>query len=230
MGRGRHVDKPVGTRDRVTGDADGLSPAQAEAVAAVAGGGGLELIVGPAGTGKTTTLTSSVAQRRPVFGVAPTAAAAEVLATETSMAADTLVKLLIENRDPTRPPGSAYDLPARTTVIVDEAGTATTPKLADLDRPADNMAGGSSWSETPPVLSSGPRRHVRPPRRQLRSSRAGSGTPFPSPLGTPSQPPSPRGRPSHLPGRIGAAWGRKMMPKHQHQPEVLGTEFGSKKR
>ncbi len=84
-----------------TGYGEELTPAQEEAVAAVAGRGALELIVGPAGTGKTTALASAVAhlhaQGRPVFGVAPTAAAAEVLATETGMAADTLDKLLIEH-------------------------------------------------------------------------------------------------------------------------------------
>ncbi|MEX0666964.1 MAG: AAA family ATPase, partial [Acidimicrobiia bacterium] len=127
-------------RSRGTAYANQLTPAQAEAVAAVVDGGGLELIVGPAGTGKTTALTSAVdhleAQGRQAFGVAPTAAAAEVLATETGMAADTLDKLLIEHHQ-ARPAGTAYDLPAGTTVIVDEAGTAATPKLAELARLAD---------------------------------------------------------------------------------------------
>jgi ATP-dependent exoDNAse (exonuclease V) alpha subunit len=72
-----------------------------------------------------------------VFGVAPTAAAAGVLATETGMAADTLDKLLVEHGQPHRPPDPVYDLPAGTTVIVDEAGTADTPKLAELARLAD---------------------------------------------------------------------------------------------
>jgi conjugative relaxase-like TrwC/TraI family protein len=121
--------------------ADGLSPGQAEAVAAVAGYRGLELVVGPAGAGKTTTLATAVrhlqAQRRPVFGVAPTAAAAEVLATETGMTADTLDKLLIEHTVSSRPPRPEYELPAGATVIVDEAGTADTPNLAKLARLAD---------------------------------------------------------------------------------------------
>jgi conjugative relaxase-like TrwC/TraI family protein len=120
---------------------DGLSLGQGEAVDAVAGRRGLELIVGPAGAGKTTTLATAVArlndQGRNVFGVAPTAAAAEVLATETGMAADTLDKLLTEHTLSTRPPQPEYELPAGTTVIVDEAGTAETPKLAELARLAD---------------------------------------------------------------------------------------------
>jgi hypothetical protein len=137
----RRADDLIRTRARATGYGEELTPAQAEALAAVTGRGALELIVGPAGTGKTTTLASAAAhlqaQGRPPFGVAPTAAAAEVLATETGMAADTLDKLLTEHHQPARPPGTAYDLPAGTTVIVDEAGTAATPKLAELARLAD---------------------------------------------------------------------------------------------
>lgn len=124
---------------------DGLSPAQSEAVAAVGGRGGLELIVGPAGAGKTTTLAAAAtgleAQGRTVFGVAPTATAAEVLATETGMTTDTLDKLLTEHRGLGRPPQPEYDLRPGTTVIVDEAGTASTPKLAALARLAD----GNNW-------------------------------------------------------------------------------------
>ena len=70
--------------------AEHLTPAQVAAVAAVTDGAGLELMVGPAGAGKTTTLATAVlnvtARGRIVFGVAPTAAAAEVLATEAGIA------------------------------------------------------------------------------------------------------------------------------------------------
>ncbi|MGB8360520.1 MAG: MobF family relaxase [Acidimicrobiia bacterium] len=118
-----------------------LSPGQQDAVAAVVGDGGLEMIVGPAGAGKTTMLakarTNLGLHGRPTFGVAPTAAAAEVLATETHMPADTLDKLLVEHSHPTRPPDPSYDLARGTTVVVDEAATASTPKLADLFRLAD---------------------------------------------------------------------------------------------
>lgn len=121
--------------------ADHLTPGQAAAVDAVADGGALELIVGPAGAGKTTMLAAAVlnlaTRGRLAFGVAPTAAAAEVLATEAAIPADTLDKLLTEHSHPDRPPEPAYDLAAGTTVIVDEAGTAATPKLAELARLAD---------------------------------------------------------------------------------------------
>jgi RecA/RadA recombinase len=131
----------VRARARPIRFAEHLTPGQAEAVAAVADGDGLELIVGPAGAGKTTTLATAVlnvtAGGRMAFGVAPTAAATEVLATEAGMRADTLDKLLSEHAHPTRPPESGYNLPPGTTVIVDEAATTSTPKLAALARLAD---------------------------------------------------------------------------------------------
>ena len=117
-----------------------LNAAQAEAAAAVAGTSDLVLIVGPAGTGKTTALAPAVAQLRAdgrqVFGVAPSATAAEVLSEETGLAADTLDKLLIEHRL-NRPPGRRFDLPVGTTVIVDEAGMMPTVKVAELAELAD---------------------------------------------------------------------------------------------
>lgn len=142
--RAQHRRDQVGTRRRprtirFTGD---LSPGQEEALAAVAGDDGLELIVGPAGAGKTTMLAKAklnlAIQGRQVFGVAPTAAAAEVIASETRMRADTLDKLLIEHSDPSRPPDPVFDLGRGTTVVVDEAATASTPKLAALFRLADH--------------------------------------------------------------------------------------------
>jgi len=101
----------------------------------------LELIVGPAGSGKTTALTPAVTylqdRGQTVFGVAPTAAAAHVLAIGTGMTADTLDKLLYEHTRPDRPPEATYELAWGSTVIVDEAGTVSTPRLADLTRLAD---------------------------------------------------------------------------------------------
>ena len=112
-----------------------LDVEQASVAAAVAGQADLVLIVGPAGTGKTTALRPAVdqlrADRRHAFGVAPSATAAQVLADETGITADTLDKLLIEHRL-NRPPGPTYDLPAGTTVIVDEAAMMPTGKLAEL--------------------------------------------------------------------------------------------------
>ena len=109
-----------------------LTGPQAETAAAVAGDANLVLVVGPAGTGKTTALAPAVAQLkadgRTVFGVAPSAAAAKVLAKETGVEADTIDKLLAEH-NLERPPDHRYDLPPGATVIVDEAGMLATTKL-----------------------------------------------------------------------------------------------------
>jgi hypothetical protein len=115
--------------------ASGLSEPQLELAAAVAGTAGLVLGVGPAGSGKTAALDPAVEQLRAdgraVFGVAPSATAADVLATETGVDADTVDKLLIEHHLD-RPPDHRYDLPVGATVIVDEAAMVPTPKLAEL--------------------------------------------------------------------------------------------------
>ncbi len=117
-----------------------LTLPQADAACAVAGHADLVLVVGPAGTGKTTALRPAVEQLRvlgrAVFGVAPSATAADVLSEETGVTADTIHKLLIEHTL-SRPPDHRYDLPVGATVIVDEAGMLPTDKLAELADLAD---------------------------------------------------------------------------------------------
>ncbi|MDZ4266103.1 MAG: AAA family ATPase, partial [Mycobacterium sp.] len=112
--------------------------------AAVAGDEELVLVVGPAGTGKTTALRPAVdqlrADGRAVFGVAPSANAAQVLTEETGVDADTIHKLLIEHHLP-RPPDHRYALPPGATVIVDEAGMLPTDQLAQLV----NLAAHNDW-------------------------------------------------------------------------------------
>jgi conjugative relaxase-like TrwC/TraI family protein len=117
-----------------------LSGPQAQAAAAVAGDADLVMVVGPAGTGKTTALAPAVAQLqaegRVVFGVAPSAAAADVLHTETGVRADTIDKLLHEHQR-LDGPSKRFDLPSGSTLIVDEAGMVSTSHLAHLTRLAD---------------------------------------------------------------------------------------------
>ncbi len=117
-----------------------LTGVQRDVAAAVAGTHRIVLVVGPAGTGKTTALRPAVEQLRregrPVFGLAPSAAAAEVLEADTGIAADTLDKLLIEHRLD-RPPDHRYDLPAGATLLLDESAMASTPKLGELFDLAD---------------------------------------------------------------------------------------------
>jgi ATP-dependent exoDNAse (exonuclease V) alpha subunit len=101
---------------------------QAAAAAAVAGTDRLVLVVGPAGTGKTTTLQHAAeqlrARQRPMLGLAPSGKGADVLAHYTGAPAMTLAKLLT-SRDP-----GAFAT-AGTTLVLDEAGMAATD---DLDR------------------------------------------------------------------------------------------------
>ena len=117
-------------------DGGGLDVLQAEAAAAVAGADALVLVVGPAGAGKTRMLRAAVddlhLQRRPLFGLAPTAAAARVLERDTGIVADTVAKLLYEWDRPDRAAGERWRLPAGTTVVVDEAGMIGTPPLHQL--------------------------------------------------------------------------------------------------
>jgi conjugative relaxase-like TrwC/TraI family protein len=121
-----------------------LDVLQADTAAAVAGEDRVVVIVGPAGTGKTTTLNAAVNElhrhSRPVFGVAPTAKAAKVLGQETGMHADTVAKLLHEwaRHDG---PSPQWRLPAGTTLIVDEAGMLSTPNLHQLTR----LATSEQW-------------------------------------------------------------------------------------
>jgi conjugative relaxase-like TrwC/TraI family protein len=121
-------------RPSPTLDRRSLDVLQADAAAAVAGEDRLVLVVGPAGTGKTTMLRRGAEdlrrKRRPVFAVAPTAKAAKVLRTETGMPADTVAKLLHEWRH--RRPAVAYRLPAGTTLVLDEAGMTGTGALDRL--------------------------------------------------------------------------------------------------
>lgn len=105
--------------------------AQDRAAAAIAGDDRLVLVVGPAGTGKTTTTAGAVqllrADGRPVVGLAPSGKAADVLRTEAGCSTDTIAGFLTRHTHDQR---SAW--PAGTTVILDEAGMAGTDDLAQL--------------------------------------------------------------------------------------------------
>ena len=93
------------------------------------------LVVGPAGTGKTTALGNAArllgAQGRAAVGLAPSGKAADVLGAETDWPATTLAKLLYEHGRPDGP-GPAWRLPAGTSVVLDEAGMASAQDLGAL--------------------------------------------------------------------------------------------------
>jgi conjugative relaxase-like TrwC/TraI family protein len=122
----------------------GLDVLQGDAAAAVAGSDPLVVVVGPAGTGKTTMLTAAVtdldSHGRIVFGLAPTAKAARVLARETGITADTVAKLLHEWSRP-EGPGPGWRFPTGATIVVDEAGMLATADLHTLTQ----LATGHGW-------------------------------------------------------------------------------------
>lgn len=118
-----------------------LDRAQLAVASAVAGSAPLVCVVGPGGSGKTTALRPAVqalaAQKRTVFGVAPSASAAAVLRRETGMSTDTVDKLLYEHARTDREPAEPYRLRVGTTLVVDEASMIATPQLAALADLAD---------------------------------------------------------------------------------------------
>lgn len=140
-------------RPSPTVDVSGLDPLQSEVARAVAGADQVVLVVGPAGTGKTTTLTAAAVdlhhQRRTVYGIAPTAKAARVLESETGIPADTIAKLLYEWDRPNGP-GPVHRLPAGSTVVVDESGMVGTNTL-------DRLVGLAQSQEWRLVLVGDPR-------------------------------------------------------------------------
>ena len=124
--------------------AHGLSEDQAQAVERLTlGGDAVICLVGPAGTGKTRTIGAAAdawdALGYPVRGLAVSAVAADVLAHEARIPADTVDKLLYEH-DRADGPGSRWQLHPGEVVIVDEASqlaTADLVRLLDLVRAVD---------------------------------------------------------------------------------------------
>ena len=123
----------------------GLDVLQRDAAAAVAWQDRLVLVIGPAGTGKTTMLRAAVSdlrvQGRDMYGVSPTAKAARTLERETGMRCDTVAKLVHEWGQPDRAPDDEWRLPRGTTLIVDEASMLGTPSLHRLTE----LATANDW-------------------------------------------------------------------------------------
>lgn len=119
-----------------------LSGEQARAVVAITTSGRvLDILVGPAGTGKTTTLAGvRAAWERThgagsVTGLAPSAAAAEVLGNELGIATENTAKWLHEHRH------SGLRLTAGQLVILDEASLAGTLTLSAIVEHAAQVGG-----------------------------------------------------------------------------------------
>lgn len=106
----------------------------------------LDVLVGPAGTGKTTTMRALRAaweQRYgagSVVGLAPSAAAAEVLARDLGIATENTAKWLFEHRR------GSWDLRAGQLVVIDEASLAGTLALDAITTHAREIGGRCCWS------------------------------------------------------------------------------------
>ena len=117
--------------------ANGLTDSQTAVAVRFAGSGRLvDAAIGPAGSGKTTTMRAFVRgveiNRGRVVGLAPSAVAAEVLGNELSTPAETVAKFLDVHRR-----GQAHDahplrVDATTIILVDEAGMTSTKDLSDV--------------------------------------------------------------------------------------------------
>ena len=90
-----------------------------------------------------------------MFGIAPTAKAAHVLAAETGMPTDTVAKLLHEWTRADRLPDPRYRLPAGTTLVVDEARMIGTSSLHQLIHLADPDRLAARPRRRPPPAASG---------------------------------------------------------------------------
>ena len=129
----------------VTHAPEWLDSLQLAAAARAASTSDFEIIEGLAGAGKTSMLTTAVntltAEDRAAFGLAPSATAADVLATETGLAADNIAKFLWEHTERNGGPSPEFDLPAGATLFVDEAGMVGTPHWAHLT----SLAADNGW-------------------------------------------------------------------------------------
>jgi len=122
-------------------DLHGLSDDQGRAVERLTlGGDAVICLVGAAGTGKTRTIGAAAsawaALGCPVRGLAVSAVAADVLAHEAGISADTVAKLLYEHDRPAGP-GPRWRLEPGEVVVVDEASQLATVdlvRLVDLTR------------------------------------------------------------------------------------------------
>ena len=105
----------------------------------------LQLAIAPAGTGKTTALNvlgnAWTSSGGTVVGLAPSAAAAEVLFEHLNGPCDTLAKLAHAIDHPDTAPDWAQHIGPGTLVIIDEAGMADTPTLDQVTNHVVNLGG-----------------------------------------------------------------------------------------
>ena len=123
-----------------------LNPGQAALVRDLATSGRrLQLAIAPAGTGKTTALNvlgnAWTGSGGTVVGLAPSAAAADVLSEHLNGPCDTLAKLAHAIDHPDTAPDWAQHIGPGTMVIIDEAGMADTPTLDQVINHVTSLGG-----------------------------------------------------------------------------------------
>ena len=109
---------------------------QLAAAARVASRSDFEVVIGLAGAGKTSMLATAVealhVEGRDVFGLAPSAAAAQVLGEQVDMGTENVSKFLWEHTQRNGGPNPEFELSTGSTLIVDEAGMVSTPQWDSL--------------------------------------------------------------------------------------------------
>ena len=145
---GRRVDPALVDLALLESVANGttLNPGQAALVRDLATSGRrLQLAIAPAGTGKTTALnvlgSAWTNGGGAVIGLAPSAAAAEVLSEHLDGPCDTLAKLAYSIDHPDTAPDWATHIGPGTLVIIDEAGMADTPTLDSVTAHVTSLGG-----------------------------------------------------------------------------------------
>ena len=124
---------------------DMLDELQLAAAARVASTSEFELVEGIAGAGKTTMLATAVnalnEEGKNVFGLAPSAVAAEVLGAEIDMSTENIHKFLWEHTSRDNGPSEEFRMGPGGTLIIDEAGMVSTPQWDQLTQ----LAQQHSW-------------------------------------------------------------------------------------
>lgn len=196
---GRQAAVAVVQPSHVEAAAAGLGDDQVEAVRRICcDGERVTVMIGPAGSGKTRTLSAArhawQAAGVPVRGVAPSAVAAGVLTEGAEIRSETLAKFLLDITD------GRQALEPGEVIVCDEASMVSNPRPRPPGPPRRSCQRQSCARRRPlPTRFSRCGRHVPPPRERHQRRRAHHHPPLQRPLGSRRhQPPPTRRHHGHL--------------------------------